>query len=409
MPASSVPKALQPRADALLASIVPYYTVMPDGGLGSPGFGMKLYEDALLQLLDAGPSRLPPAEFELCARRALTATIRGQVPSFKAFNEHLDNEVTAFRRKRPSPFRVCSRCHFSVPQDYELELDLWSARLLISQRPPKGLSLDQPELQDGRTAFAEPASGAYLTMTVYDRTKGGALDHATRDISFLLGLLNFTLNLGNLRVSLFSANERQVEAKIFPGREVLLLKDDGAADVDRWSFYRVYPRRVQNLTNAELEKLAQHTKIVDQLNKRPKGDRDFYRAFFELYFDALCEVDSDVVVMRLWKAAEHITMGQKAHHIANRLAITWDDKAAVSAVCYALGRRRNLMMHDHHPIPRIESLPETFRHFLENSAWKSLGNDIKSVAHWKALMQMSDTDIDLDLAADAVDILKALR
>lgn len=29
---------------------------------------------------------------------------------------------------------------------------------------------------------------------------------------------------------------------------------------------------------------------------------------------------------------EHLTMGQKAQHIANRLAITWDDKEAVSAV-----------------------------------------------------------------------------
>lgn len=409
MPASSVPKGLQPKADALLASIVPHYTVMADGGLGAPGFGMELYEDALLQLLDVGPSRLTPAEFELCARKALTSTIRAQIPSFKALNEHLDNEVAAFKRKRPSPFRVCSRCHFSVPRDYELELDLWSAKLLISQHPPKYLSSDQPELQDGRTAFADPAFGAYLTMTVYDRTKGGALDHAARDIGFLLGLLNFTLNLGNLRISLFSANERQVEAKIFPGRELLLLKDDGTADVDRWSFYRVHPTRVQRLTSADLTKLGEHTKIVEQLNKRQKGDQEFYRAFFELYFDALCEVDSDVVVMRLWKAAEHITMGQKAQHIANRLSITWDDKAAVSAVCYALGQRRNLMMHDHHPISRIESLPETFRHFLENSAWKSLGNDIKSVAHWKALMHMSDTDIDLDLAADAVDILKALR
>lgn len=409
MAASYVPKGLQSKADALLASIVPHYTVMPDGGLGSSGFAMKLYEDALLQLLNVEPSRLTPSEFEANARKALTATIRGQDPSFKAFNEHLDSEITTFRKRRRLPFRICSRCHFSVPHDYELNLGLWDASLLISQRPPNGLSADQPELQDGRIAFADPAFGAYLTMTVYDRTKGGALDHATRDIGFLLGLLNFTLNLGNLRISLFSANERQVEAKIFPGREVLLLKEDGAADLDRWSFYRFYPTRSQNLTEADLTRLAQHTKIIEQLSKRPKGDRDFYRAFFELYFDALCEVDSDIVVMRLWKAAEHITMGQKAQHIANRLAITWDDKAAVSAVCYALGQRRNLTMHDIHPIPRIESLPETFRHFLENSAWKSLGSNIKSVAHWKALMQMSDTDIDLDLAADALDILKALR
>lgn len=66
-------------------------------------------------------------------------------------------------------------------------------------------------------------------------------------------------------------------------------------------------------------------------------------------------------------------------------------------------------MHNHKPAPRIDSLPELFRHFLENSAWKSLATDVKGVAHWKAIMQMSDADIDLDLAADAVDILKALR
>ena len=113
--------------------------------------------------------------------------------------------------------------------------------------------------------------------------------------------------------------------------------------------------------------------------------------------------------MRLWKAAEHITMGQQAQHIANRLAITWEDKDAVSAVCFALGQRRNMTMHGHKPVPQIDSLPELFRHFLENSAWKSLSKDVKSVAHWKTIMQMSDAGIDLDLAADAVKLLKTLR
>jgi hypothetical protein len=409
MAASFIPKGLESKANALLASIVPHYTVTPDGALGFSGFGIQLYEDALFQLLNVEPSHLTPAEFEACARKALHETIKGRIGSCAAFNKHLEEQITAFKRKSPSSFRVCSRCHFSVPHDYELELDLWSAKLLISQKPPKGLAHKQPELHDGRVALADPEFGAYLTMTVYERTKGGALDHATRDISFLLGLLNFTLNLGNLRISISSSHERQVEAKIFPGREVLLLNEDGTADVERWSYYRVHPTRTQTLNKNEISKLEQHRKIIDQLNSRPKSDRNFYRAFFEQYFDALCEVDTDIVVMRLWKAAEHLTMGQKAQHIANRLAITWDDKAAVSAVCYALGQRRNLTMHDCHPIPRIESLPETFRHFLENSAWKSLSPDIKSVAHWKALMQMSDTDIDLDLAADAVDILKALR
>src|SRR3989344_85965 len=185
MPVSVIPKGLQPKAEALLASIVPHYTVLPDGSLRSSAMGMKLYEDALLQLLDVGPSRLTPAEFEPCARRALIATIRGQIPSFKAFSEHLDNEIITFKRKPKSPFRVCSRCYFSVPPEYELELDLWSAKLLISQRVPEGLSSDQPELRDGRTAFADPAFGAYLTMTVFARTKVGALDDAARDIGFL--------------------------------------------------------------------------------------------------------------------------------------------------------------------------------------------------------------------------------
>ena len=170
---SYVPKGLRAKADALLASIVPHYTVMPDGGLGSSGFGMRLYEDALLQLLELGPSRLTPAEFEVCARKALTKTITEQIASYAAFDKHLDTQINEFKRKRPSPFRVCSRCHFSVPHDYELEIDLWSAKLLISQRPPEWLSAEQPKLSDGRTALADPEFGAYLTMTVRERTKGG--------------------------------------------------------------------------------------------------------------------------------------------------------------------------------------------------------------------------------------------
>lgn len=61
---SSVPKGLRAKVDALLASIVPHYRVMPDGGLGSDGFGMMLYEGALIQLLDVGPSGLTSTEFE---------------------------------------------------------------------------------------------------------------------------------------------------------------------------------------------------------------------------------------------------------------------------------------------------------------------------------------------------------
>jgi hypothetical protein len=405
---SSVPKGLRAKVEALLASIVPQYTVTADGGLSTNDLGIMLYEGALIQLLDVGPSGLSAAEFEGCARRALRAAIRARTVSCRAFENELNEQLAEFKRKRRLLFRVCTRCHFSVPNDYQLEIDLWSAKLAISQRPPEGLSPEQPILSNGRTALADPEFGAYLTMTVRERTKGGALDRATHEISFLLGLLNFTLNLGNLTFSLFGG-ERKVNAKLFPGREVFLLKSDGAADVDMWRYYVVHPTHATPLSDAELARLERHAKVITRLNKLPKGDRGFYRAFFALYFDALCEVDSDVVVMRLWKAAEHITMGQKAQHIANRLAITWTDKAAVSAVCYALGQRRNWIMHNHNPAPRVEALPELFRHFLENSAWKSLSTDVKGVAHWRAIMQLSDTDIDLDLAADAVDILKALR
>lgn len=405
---SSVPKGLRPKVDALLASIVPHYTVLPDGGLGSSGFGMRLYEGALIQLLDVGPSGLTSTEFEMCAHKALHATIRAQIASCAAFDEELDKQISEFKRKACLPFHICSRCHFSVPHNYRLDMDLWSAKISISQSPPEGLSAEQPSLSNGRTAFADPEFGAFLTMTVHERTKGGALDRASRDIGFLLGLLNFTLNLGNLTYSLIEEN-RQVRAKIFPGREVFLLNDDGTANVDAWRYYMFHPTNAKKLSAGEISKLEQKSKVIDRLNQLQEGDRAFYRAFFELYFDALCEVDSDTVVTRLWKAAEHITMGQKAQHIANRLAITWADKEAVSAVCYALGQRRNWIMHNHKPAPQIDSLPELFRHFLENSAWKSLSTDVKGVSHWKAIMQMSDTDIDLDLAADAVSILKALR
>lgn len=405
---SSVPKGLRAKVEALLASIVPLYEVTEGGGLRTSSFSIRLYEGALIQLLDVAPSGLTATDFEHCAWRAVMATIKGRATSCSDFEQKLDNEIAAFKRKRRSPFRVCSRCHFSVPHDYRLEIELWGAKLTITQAPPAGLSAEQPRLLNGRTAFADPEFGAYLTMTVYERTKSGALDRATHDISFLSGLLNFTLNLGNLSWSLVGG-EREMKVKIFPGREVFLLNADGVADVDVWRYYTTYPTHAKSLSDNELKKLEQHTKIIDRLNRLKKGDRAFYRSFFELYFDALSEVDADSVVMRLWKAAEHITMGQSAQHIANRLALTWSDREAVSAVCYALGQRRNWIMHNSKPSPQVDELPQLFRHFLENLAWKSLSSDVKGVGHWKAIMQMSDIDIDLDLAADAVSILKALR
>ncbi|MCR5878812.1 hypothetical protein [Phenylobacterium sp. J367] len=336
-------------------------------------------------------------------------TIKARATSCSELEQNLSEEIASFKRKRRSPFRICSRCHFSIPHDYRLDIELWGARLTITQAPPDGgLSPEQPRLLNGRTAFADPEFGAYLTMTVYERTKSGALDRATHDIAFLLGLLNFTLNLGNLSWTLFNG-ERQMSVKVFPGREVFLLNADGVADVDVWRYYTTYPTTAKKLSDGELRKLEQHVKIIERLNRLKKGDRAFYRSFFELYFDALSEVDADTVVMRLWKAAEHITMGQSAQHIANRLALTWSDKEAVSAVCYALGQRRNWIMHNTRPAPQIEELPALFRHFLENSAWKSLSPDVRGVEHWKAIMQMSDIEMDLDLAADAVSILKALR
>lgn len=393
--------------DALLVSIVSRYTVMPDGVLASESFSNELFEGALIQLLEIDSSGLNSTEFESCARKALNLTIKSQVSSSTAFEEQLNLQIAEFKRKKLLPFRVCSRCYFSVPQGYRLDIDLWSARLSISQQAPDGLSVEQPRVT-GRAAFAEPELGAYLTMTVYARTKSGALDRATRDIGFLLGLLNFTLNLGNLSWSSFGV-EREVRAKIFPGREVFLLNEQGAADDGIWRYYMVHPSHSKLLSSNEIARLEQRTTVIERLHRLGKGDRAFYRAFFELYFDALCEVDTDIVVMRLWKAAEHITMGQQAQHIANRLAITWADKDAVSAVCYALGQRRNMTMHGHKPVPQIDSLPESFRHFLENSAWRSLSKGVKSVAHWKTIMEMSDAGLDLDLAADAVKLLKTLR
>jgi hypothetical protein len=394
--------------EALLASIVPAYKVTPDGGISTSELSIRLYEGALIQLLDVDPSGLTATEFERCAWKALTETIKAQTASCSVFEKKLDKQIEEFKREKPSRFRACSRCHFSVPHDYRLDIKLWGATLTITQGPPKGLSTEQPTLPDGRTAFAAPEFGAYLTMTVHERTKGGALDRATHRIAFLLGLLNFTLNLGSLSWSLFHS-EPKFHAKLFPGREVFLLDEDGVADVESWRYYTVLPNRVETLNAKELKRLEEHTKIIDRLRKLKKGDQAFYQTFFELYFDALSELDADSVVIRLWKAAEHITQGQDAQHIANRLALTWSDAKAVSAVCYALGQRRNLIMHNSKPAPQIGELPQLFRHFLEEAAWKSLSKDVKSVAHWKTIMQMSGMDIDIDLASDALQILKKLR
>lgn len=239
---SSVPKGLRGKIGALLASIVPHYKVTPDGGLSTSSIDIMLYKGALIQLLDVGPSGLTATEFEACAHKALMATIKAQATSCAVFEQQLDKQLAEFRSKKPEPFRVCSRCHFSVPHDYRLDVKLWGAKLSISQAPPKGLADEQPNLSNGRIAFSDPEFGAYLTTTVHERTKGGALDRAAHDIAFLLGLLNFTLNLGNLSWSL--SGGRQWQSKLFPGREVFLLGADGAADQDVWRYYTAHPDTV---------------------------------------------------------------------------------------------------------------------------------------------------------------------
>lgn len=405
---SSIPKGLRGRVDALLAVIVPAYNVTSDGRLSTSNLSMRLYEGALIQLLNVAPSGLTAVDFEGCAKRALTATIKARTLSWADLDAGIEREIASFKRKRPLKFQVCSRCHVTLPPDYRIELELWGAKLKIEQDRPSELAEEQIEFSNGLVPFSEPQFGAYLTVAARGRTKRGALDSATSDISFLLGILNFTLNIGSLRWNLFNRN-REFTTKIFPGREILLVKSDGMADPEVWNYYTTHPARVAQLTDSELSKLSQHCKVLKRLGDVPKKDRQFYREFFELYFDALSELDHDVITMRLWKAAEHITGATSAIQIANRLALTWPDKRAVSAVCFALGQRRNWIMHNAGPAPRIEQLPELFRHFLENAAWKSLATDVKSVAHWKAILSMSEIDIDLDLASDAVEILKALR
>jgi hypothetical protein len=405
---ASILKGLRTKVDTLLSSLVPLYQIEEDGSISTGDMSVELYEGALIQLLDVAESKLTAIDFEHCARRALTETIRSKCTRHTEFESNLNREIEKFKNKEFSQFQICSRCHFSAPHDFHIEVELWGAKLKITQAAPDGLSAAQPELSNGQKALSTPEFGAYLTMTVHERTRSGALERASREISLLLGVLNFSLNLGKLTFFFFG-NERTLAATIFPGREIFIIDENGITDKEVFRYYTTHPKQSKNITPGEIDKLKNHVNIIERLKNIPKNDRDFYRSFFELYFDALSELDGDAIVMRLWKAAEHLTMAQSAQQIANRLALTWSDKEAVSAVCYALGQRRNWAMHNPKPSPRVENLPEHFRHFLEYLAWKSLSTDVKNVAHWRTIMQMSDMDIDFDLAADTIGILRALR
>ncbi|MBX9707036.1 MAG: hypothetical protein K2X61_03785 [Caulobacteraceae bacterium] len=316
---------------------------------------IRLYEQALLQLLSVEKSSLTAVEFEQCSHKSLRQFIKAGEGGSDAYNAKLEAEIRRYKRARTKAHQICTRSYAQFPAGFSFDIELWGTKATISSERPHYLSPDQPKLKREEVALSVPEAGSYLSLSVRSRSISGALDQATNDIALLLGILNFGLNHGTLTWSWFGSN-RDVRAKVFPGRDVFVIDQSGQANVESWRYYTVVPKDTKWLSQKELSRFDHVKRLVSILETRSSGDRGFYQEFFRMYFDALSESDEDMIVIRLWKAAEHLTGSQSAEEMADRLALTWSDKDVVSAVCFALGHRRNNMIHNSRSLVEVGEL-----------------------------------------------------
>lgn len=396
------------RCQALLDFIVDQWEVQPDGSLKTSSMVVMNYEGALIQMLDAGSSSLPVSEFEACARRALRAFIIERGEGAAGYNSLLAEEVRRFKRKPLRARTLCSRGYFALPPGEKLELSFWGARLEVGDTRPASVSEVQAKLPGGKVALSDPPEGAYVLIEVRARTDQGALDLGASKLSAILGILNFSLNVRRRTWSIFRSGLRNMPVAVFPGEEVFLLGADGVVDVEKWRYYVAKPRSVRLISSAEMARIRLYPQILSLIESKPKRDHDYIERLFRTYFDALCELDDDVETIRIWKVAELLTDSQRAEEISRRLALTWDDPKVVSAICFALGHRRNLTVHNAVDAPKIESLVGMFRHFLEMSTLRFLQADIKSVAHWRTVMKLSPEVDDLQGLEEALATLRLM-
>jgi hypothetical protein len=394
------------RVGAIFDELLEAWKPTADGRLQSSNWNVNFYEAALVQLLDLSSFGLPRVEAMRCAYRALRNALKSEARSLPVFEQELEAEIAAARRKRRSRFTLSTRTFIAASSAPEFEFDLWGTIARFSSDAPEDLRLHDFFLSGhGDVNPNQPEGGLYCVLPIYARSADQAAEQAADHLSEAFGALNFWLNLGTLR---WRSGPPEIRATLFPGRDMVICDSRGEMHTESVWFHLDYPQNTTRLSDSERSRIAELEKFSGPLSRVKRADQQFYRDFFRLYFEAISERDTDLRVLRLWKAAEIATFSSSASEIARRLAATWKERELVFAVCFALGHRRNEVMHSRYPGLKLDDVPEIFRQFLEFSVWHSLSSNIDGLAHWRTILELATSNQDLTAIEQALPVAKSL-
>lgn len=403
-----VGEGVKRRVGALLSSLAASWSSDGQGGLTSNDPHVFSTESALIQILDSSGT-LTESEFRQCATKAIRAAIKSGEPSVKRLEEEFKVAVSTLTQSRLKRFYYSTRLYVSAPFEFWLPIEVLGIRLVLSRHLSGHLRADSFfATGHGNVDPHEPDGGIYCVGEVSARSGFAALDIAAEQLSIVLGALNFWLNLhviGGMRIG-----KAEVAAPLPSGGQIVLYDEAGNLDKESFSYYTHVNHRVKPISASTVDNLSKINTLISSLSRRI-NDNKFYCNSFRRYFESINEVDSDSQIVGLWTLAECITFseGRKSQVIAERLAVTWSDREFVSAVCFAAGHRRNMVIHGPMRGVRLGEVADQFRVLVEQYLWRSLATNIDGVDHWEALIDLMTSGADLGQLEKALPLAKQLR
>lgn len=404
-----VGKGMKRRVEALLSSLATSWKLDDHGSLTSQDPQVFSTESALVQILDSSGA-LTGYEFESCAKRAIRSAIKSSDPTVARLEKEFSNEADVVTKSVNRTFFFSTRLHVSAPAAFWLPVEILGVRLVLSSNLPPSFSAEPYFVSGyGDVDPHEPGSGLYCIGQVSARSGFAASDIAAEQLATVLGALNFWLNLHV--IGAMKIGKAEVAAPLPSGAQIVLYGEDGEIEKGAFSYYTHVNHRVKSLASSSIRNLAGVRTLVESLAARNADDQNFYRNVFRRYFDCTNEIDSDSQIVGLWTLAEYITfaIGGRSEAIADRLAVTWSDRDFVSAVCFAAGHRRNMVIHGPVRGVRLREVAEQFRGLVEQFVWRSLATNIEDVAHWKALIELLTNGTDLQQIERALPLARTLR
>jgi hypothetical protein len=404
-----VGKGIKRRVEALLTSLATSWKLDDHGGLTSQDPEVFSTESALVQILDSSGA-LTGYEFESCAKRAIRNAIKCADPTVERLEKEFSREADLLTKSINRTFYFSTRLHVSAPADFWLPVEVFGIRLVLTHDLPPNLSAESYFVSGfGDVDPHEPDGGVFCVGQVAARSGFAASDIAAEQLATVLGALNFWLNLhviGSMKIG-----KAEVVAPLPSGSQIVLYREDYSIEKDAFSYYTHVNHRVKSLASSSIRHLAGVNTLIKSLAARNEDDQRFYRHVFRRYFDCTNEIDSDSQIIGLWTLAEYITfaIGGRSEAIADRLAVTWSDRDFVSAVCFAAGHRRNMVIHGPVRGVRLREVAEQFRGLVEQFVWRSLATNIEDVAHWKALIELLTDGSDIQQIERALPLAKMLR